>query len=57
MMVDGSRPVVVPEEVFERAKEYYEENKEDLKLRDGIKCLTGFINYALREHLKHMGVI
>ena len=34
-MVEGWKAVVVPDELFESLKEYYEENKEELKLKHG----------------------
>lgn len=57
ILVDGWRPVVISDELYERAREYYEENKEELRLRDGIRSLTGFINFCIREHLKGKGII
>ena len=56
-MVSGWRPVVVPVELYDKAKEYYEENKEELKLKDGLRSLTGFINFCIREYLKEKGII
>jgi len=56
-MVDGWKPVVISTEIYEKAKEYYEEHKEELKLRDGIRSLTAFIGFCLREYLKEKGII
>ena len=56
-MADGWRPVVIPEEIYDRAKEYYEENKEELKLRNGVRSLTGFLYFCIREYLKENGII
>ena len=56
-MVEGWRPVVIPNELYERAAEYYEEHKEELKLRDGIRSLTAFVSYCIREFLKEKGII
>ena len=56
-MVDGWRPVVIPEEIYVRAKEYYEENKDELKLRHGVRSLTGFLYFCIREYLKENGII
>ena len=56
-MVQGWRPVVVASELYEKTSEYFEENKEELKLRHGLRSLTAFINYCLREQLKKIGAI
>lgn len=56
-MVEGWRPVVIPDEIYEKAQEYYEENKETLKLRHGIRSLTAFISYCIREYFKERGII
>lgn len=56
-MVDGWKPVVVSEELYEAAKEYYEENEQELKLREGIRSLTAFVNCCIREYLKTKGAI
>jgi len=56
-MVDGWKPVVIGEELYDAVKEYYEQNEKELKLREGIRSLTGFINSCIREYLKGRGVI
>ena len=56
-MVDGWRPVVIPEEIYEVAKKHYEEHKDELKLKNGVRSLTGFINFCIREYLKQNGII
>ena len=56
-MVDGWRPVVVADEIYDKAKLYYNEHKEELKLRYGVRSLTGFINFCIREYLKEKGAI
>jgi hypothetical protein len=56
-MVDGWRPVVIPAEIYEKAKEYYEAHEEELKLRDGVRSLTGFLNFCIREFMKQKGII
>jgi len=56
-MAKGWKPVVVAEELYEYARKYYLENKEELKLKDGVRSLTGFINFCLREYLKENGII
>jgi len=56
-MVDGWKPVVVGEELHDAAREYYEANEVELKLKEGVRSLTGFINYTIREYLKEKGII
>jgi len=56
-MVAGWKPVVIPDELYEKAKEYYEQNKEELKLKHGIRSLTAFISYCIREYFKQKGII
>ena len=56
-MVAGWRPVVFPDELYEKAKEYYEQNREELKLKHGIRSLTAFISYCIREYFKEKGII
>ncbi|MCW4020184.1 MAG: hypothetical protein NWF14_03010 [Candidatus Bathyarchaeota archaeon] len=56
-MANGWRPIVIPDEIYERAKGYYEENREELKLRNGIRSLTGFLNFCIREFLKEQKII
>ena len=56
-MVKGWRPIVVPEELYSAAKEYYERNKEELKLKEGVRSLTAFISHCIREYLKGKGII
>ena len=50
-------PVVIANELYETACAYFEEHKEELKLRDGIRSKTSFINYCIREYLKKLGAI
>ncbi len=56
-MADGWRPIVIPDEIYEVARKYYEQNKDELKLKNGVRSLTGFINFCIREFLKEKGVI
>jgi hypothetical protein len=55
-VVGGWKQVVVPDEVYEKAKQYYEEHKEKLKLKEGVRSLTGFLNFCIREYMKQKGV-
>jgi len=56
-MVEGWRPVVIADEIHEKAKQYYSANKEELKLKYGVRSLTGFLNFCIREFLKEKGAI
>ena len=56
-MPEGWKPVVVCEELFDAARQYYEENKEELKLKEGIRSLTGFIGHCVREYMKSEEII
>lgn len=56
-MVDGWRPIVIPTEIYERARKHYDENRQELKLKYGIRSYTGFLNFCIREYLKEKGII
>ena len=56
-MVEGWKPVVIPDEIYEKAKEYYDENKLELKLKHGVRSLTAYISYCIREYWKEKGII
>ena len=56
-MVEGWSPVVVPTELYEKAKEYYEGNKEELKLRHGVRSVTAFVAFCIREYFKEKEII
>ena len=56
-MVKGWKPVVVPDELFDVATGYYEKNKEQLRLKHGVRSLTAFFNYCIRQYLKSKGII
>ena len=56
-MVEGWKPVPLEAELYKVMKTYYEENKEDLKLTEGIRSVSAFICFCLREQLKKLGAI
>ena len=56
-MVDGWKPVVIPEEIYDVAQRHYEEHEKELKLRNGVRSLTGFISYCIREYMKEKEII
>lgn len=49
--------MAIAEELYNAAKQCFEENKEDLKLKQGVRTLTGFIAFAIREYMKKKGII
>ena len=56
-MVDGWKPVVIPEEIYDVAQQYYEKHEKELKLKNGVRSLTGFISFAIREYMKEKSII
>lgn len=56
-MVDGWKPIVIAEEIFDKLKEHYNDNKEDLKLKEGVRSLTGYVGFLLRETMKEKKII
>ena len=56
-MVEGWNPVVIPTELYEKAKEYYGDNREELKLKEGVRSVTAFIAFCIREYFKEKKII
>ena len=56
-MVKGWKPIAIEEELLRVCKEYYVKNQEELKLRHGVRSLTAFISYCIREYMKERGII
>ena len=56
-MTEGWKHVPVAEELYGVCKEYYERHKEELKLKEGIRSLSAFIAYCIREYMKAKGII
>ena len=56
-MRDGWITISVRKELFEAARKYYRERREELKLKDGVRSFKGLVNFALREHMKDRGII
>jgi hypothetical protein len=48
---------VIAEELYLAASNYYDKNQQELKLKHGIRSLTAFMNYCLREYLKTREII
>lgn len=44
--------ISIPIEIYEKATEYYDKHQEELKLKHGVRSLTAFIYYCIREYLK-----
>lgn len=56
-MVEGWKPVVIPTELYEKYREEYEKCKDAIKLREGVRSLTAYICYCLRQYLKERGAL
>jgi len=56
-MPEGWSVISIPDEVYEKAKKYYEEHEEELKIKHGVRSLSAFLNFCIREYLKTKGVI
>ena len=53
-MVYGWKPVVIPEEIYDKAKEHYDEHKEDLELREGIRSIDSDSSRRTRNERNHL---
>lgn len=42
---------------YSAAREYFENNKEDLKLKEGVRSVSAFIAFCIREYMKEKGII
>lgn len=49
--------ISVPKEVYELAKKYYEEHRQELMLAYGVRSFSAFINLCIREYCKILGAI
>ena len=49
--------ISIPKEVYKKAKEYYENHEEELRIQYGVRSLSAFINFCLRERFKELGII
>jgi len=56
-MAEGWRSLAVPIEVYGRAIKFYDEKKDELKLKNGVRSPSSFINFCIREYLKEKEVI
>lgn len=53
----GWTAVSIPEELYKKGKEYYENHKEELRIQYGVRSLSAFISFCLRENFKQLGII
>jgi len=53
----GWKSLAVPTEVYERVIKFYDEKKDELKLKNGVRSLTSFLNFCIREYLKEKQAI
>jgi len=56
-MANGRKQIIVPDEIHEQAKKYFEENKEELKLKYRVRSPGSFLSFCLREFLKKKEII
>ena len=49
--------ISIPRDVYELAKKYYEEHRQELALTYGVRSLSAFINLCIREYCKILGAI
>jgi len=56
-MAEGWKSLAVPIEVYGRAIKFYDEKKDELKLKNGVRSLTSFLNFCIREYLKEKQAI
>ena len=56
-MAKGWKPIVIADELYEACREYYEKNKKELKVREGVRSVSAFIAYCIREYMKDKGII
>jgi hypothetical protein len=56
-MANGRKHIIVPDEIYERARKYYDEHKEELRLKYGVRSPGSFLSFCLRECLKKKEII
>ena len=56
-MANGRKHIIVPDEIHELARKYYDEHKEELKIKYRIRSPGSFISFCLREFLKKIAII
>ena len=57
MVAEGWKAISIPTEVYEPLKDYYEGQREELRVKDGVRSLSAYISFVLREYLKEKKVI
>jgi hypothetical protein len=56
-MANGRKHIIVPDEIYERARKYYDEHKEELKIKYKVRSPGSFLSFCLRECLKKKEII
>jgi len=56
-MPEGWKTVSIPQEVYDKAKKYYDKHEEELKLQYGVHSFSGFLNFCIRFCMKEKGII
>jgi len=57
MKVKSSEAVLVPGETYDMARKYYEDHKEELRIKHGLKNMEDFINFCVQKCFKEKGLI
>jgi len=53
----GWKSIAVPSELYKRAIKFYDEKKDELKLKNGVRSPTSFLHFCIREYLKEKQAI
>jgi hypothetical protein len=56
-MANGRKHIIVPDEVYERARKYYDEHEEELKLKYRVRSPGSFLSFCISEYFKEKGII
>ncbi len=56
-LVKGWKSISISADLYEQAKAFFERNREELRIREGIGSLTGFLNFCVRQYFRKNGII
>jgi hypothetical protein len=56
-MANGRKHIIVPDEIHEQAKKYFEEHKDELKSKYRVRSPGSFLRFCLSEFLKEKEII